>query len=287
MREITLQELLEAGCHFGHMKRRWNPTMAKYIYGERDGVHIFDLAKTKEGLEKACEYAKKLAEEGGIILFVGTKRQAAEMVKAEAIRVGMPYASVRWMGGLLTNFSHLSKRIQKLADLKVKREAGEFNKYTKKERLLIDREISGLEKFFGGVSSLTGLPQAIFVVDTHREEVAVREAVRMKVPVVGIVDTNARPEMVDYVIPANDDAVKSIELIVRAVADAVEEGKESKSKSETKAGKKKKEKPSSAKASEGHGKGGVEEVVEEIDKKVEKDLGKEAKEEVLAKVPKG
>lgn len=248
--------------------------MTKYIYGERDGVHIFDLVKTKEGLEKACEYVKKVAEEGGIILFVGTKRQAADMVKAEAIRVGMPYVSARWMGGLLTNYSHLSKRIQKLADLKAKREAGEFNKYTKKERLLIDREISRLEKFFGGVSSLTGLPQAVFVVDTHREEVAVREAVRVSIPVVGIVDTNSRPELVDYIIPGNDDAVKAIELVTKAIADAVEEGIKFKTKTEVKATKKKK--PSSAKASEGHGEGGVEE-----------ELGKEAKVEVLAKVPKG
>ncbi len=157
MKKITLEELLEAGCHFGHMKRRWNPAMSKYIYGVRDGVHIFDLAKTKEGLEAACDFVKKVASEGGVILFVGTKRQAADMVKAEAIRVGMPYTSVRWMGGLLTNFSQLSKSIHKLADLKAKKEAGELNKYTKKERLLFDREIVSLGKFFGGVAALSRL----------------------------------------------------------------------------------------------------------------------------------
>jgi small subunit ribosomal protein S2 len=289
MREITLQELLEAGCHFGHMKRRWNPAMTKYIYGERDGVHIFDLAKTKEGLETACEFLKKTAAAGGVILFVGTKRQAADIVKAEAVRAGMPYATVRWMGGLLTNYSHMSKSIQKLGDLKAKKETGEFNKYTKKERLLIDREIARLGKFFGGVTGLTGMPQAVFVVDTHREEVAVREAVRMKIPVVGIVDTNAKPELVDYVIPANDDAVKSIELIVKAAADAVEAGKKQAGKAETQQNKQAKpvsgkEKTAAVKTEAAE----AEEVVEEqIDKKVEEELGKEAKEEVLAKVPKG
>jgi small subunit ribosomal protein S2 len=283
MKKITLEELLEAGCHFGHMKRRWNPAMSKYIYGVRDGVHIFDLAKTKEGLEAACDFVKKVASEGGVILFVGTKRQAADMVKAEAIRVGMPYTSVRWMGGLLTNFSQLSKSIHKLADLKAKKEAGELNKYTKKERLLFDREIASLGKFFGGVTALNRLPEAIFVVDTHREEVAVREAVRMRIPVVGIVDTNARPEIVDYLIAANDDAVKSIELIIKAIADAVEEGKRSqpgdKPQTQVKEKKVKKEKKTEPEVAEA--------VAEEIEKKVEEEVGKEAKVEVLAKVPKG
>ncbi len=224
MRDISLEELLEAGCHFGHQRRKWNPAMSKYIYGERDGVHIFDLAKTKEGLGKACEFISQVAARGGKILFVGTKRQAADFVKNEAIRAGMPFVTVRWMGGLLTNNTNLAGRIRKLADMKAKREAGEFNKYTKKERLLFDREIERLEKFFGGVAGMTGLPEALFVVDTHKEDVAVREGLKMGIPVVGIVDTNADPK-VDWVIPANDDAVKSIELIVTAAADAVIEGK--------------------------------------------------------------
>jgi small subunit ribosomal protein S2 len=225
MREITLEELLEAGSHFGHQKRRWNPAMSRYIYGERDGVHIFDLAKTKDGLEKAYAFVRDLVANGGRILFVGTKRQAADFVKTEAIRAGMPYVSVRWMGGLLTNNQNLGKRIKKLADMKAKREAGEFAKYTKKERLLLDREIERLEKFFGGVAAMDGLPQAMFVVDTHKEDVAVREAKIVGIPVVGIVDTNSKPDLVDYVIPANDDAVKSIELITTAIADAAVEGK--------------------------------------------------------------
>jgi small subunit ribosomal protein S2 len=221
MTKVTLTDLLEAGSHFGHQKRRWNPAMKDFIYGERDGVHVFDLEKTKICLDKAAEFLAGVAKSGGVILFVGTKRQAEAMVKETAIKTGMPYVSVRWMGGLLTNYSELSKRIRKLADYKTKRQAGEFKKYTKKEQLLLDREIAKLEKFFGGVASLTQMPDALFVVDTHREEVAVAEAVRMKIPVVGIVDTNADPNLVDYPIPANDDAVKSIELIVGTIGDAI------------------------------------------------------------------
>jgi small subunit ribosomal protein S2 len=274
MRDITLEELLEAGCHFGHQKRRWNPLMKRYIYGERDGVHIFDLAKTKLGLEKACEYVSNLVANGGLILFVGTKRQAADYVKNEAIRVGMPYVSVRWMGGLLTNTSNLSKRIRKLADMKAKREAGEYKIYTKKERLLLDREIEHLEKFFGGVSAMEGLPNAMFVVDTHKEEVAVREGVRVGIPVVGIVDTNSNPDMVNYVIPANDDAVKSIELIVTAIAEAVVEGKKKAIGAEAKTKSKKEEKVEDIE---------VPEVAEKIE---EKAVEKEVKKEIIAKTKK-
>jgi small subunit ribosomal protein S2 len=206
--------------------------MKDYIYGERDGVHVFDLAKTKACLETACEFLNKVVKDGGVVLFVGTKRQAAEMVAETAQKTGMPYVSVRWMGGLFTNFGQLSKSIRKLADYKQKREAGEFKKYTKREQLLIDREIGRLGKFFGGVAALDKLPEAIFVVDTHREEVAVDEAVRMKVPVVGIVDSNADPKKVDYPIPANDDAVKSIELIMGAVGEAITQAQSAKLKAQ-------------------------------------------------------
>lgn len=219
--DISLQQLLEAGCHFGHQARRWNPVMKKYIFGERDGVHIFDLVKTKEGLEAAIEFVKRLTKEKKVILFVGTKRQAQEAVKREAMRVGMPYVAQRWLGGMLTNFSQMQKRVHKLKDLKAKRESGELKKYTKREQLLIDREIARLEKFLGGVADMDKLPDAVFVVDTHQEEVAVREANRMKIPVVGMVDTNGDPDRVDYIIPVNDDAVKSIELIVSTVAKAI------------------------------------------------------------------
>ncbi|MBI2587433.1 30S ribosomal protein S2 [Candidatus Amesbacteria bacterium] len=225
MMEVTLKDLLEAGCHFGHQARRWNPKMKKYIYGERGGVHIIDLVQTKKSLDDACGWVKKLASEGKTVLFVGTKRQAAGGVGEQAIRVGMPYLTQRWVGGLLTNWQEISKRIKKLHDMKEKREKGEYKVYTKKEQLLLDREIAKLEKFLGGVAGLEKLPDALFVVDTHREEVAVLEANRMGIPVVGVVDTNADPEIVDWVIPSNDDAVKAIELIVRTIADAIENAK--------------------------------------------------------------
>lgn len=224
MAEVTLQELLEAGVHFGHQARRWNPAMAPYIYGERDQVHVFDLAKTKAGLEAAREFAAKTAADGGKVLYVGTKRQAAGFVRQEALRAGMPYVIQRWMGGTLTNFAQLTRSIQKLAKLKDQREKGELKKYTKREQLLIDREIGRLEKFLGGIAQMDRLPQAMFIVDTHREDVAVREANRMKIPVIGLVDSNADPDKIDYVIPGNDDAVKAIELVVREITDAISGG---------------------------------------------------------------
>ena len=187
-------------------------------------MHILDLVQTKKGLDEAVEYLKKLAGEGKVILFVGTKRQAAGIVKDQAVKIGMPYLTQRWVGGLLTNWQEISKRIRKLHEMKEKREKGEYKVYTKKEQLLLDREIAKLDKFLGGVAALEKLPDALFVVDTHREEVAVLEANRMGIPVVGIVDTNADPEKIDYIIPSNDDAVKAVELIVRSVAEAIESG---------------------------------------------------------------
>lgn len=225
MTDINLKDLLEAGCHFGHVVRRWNPRMAKYIYGERDGVHIFDLAKTKKGLDDACEYLKKVASEGGVVLMVGTKRQAQDVVKEVAIANGLPYLTQRWLAGILTNFGEMRKRVRLMLDLKEKREKGELKKYTKREQLEYDREIAKLEKFFGGIITLEKQPAVLFVVDSHREEVAVREAVKMGVPVVAMVDTNANPDAIDYVIPANDDAAGSIELIVKRVGEAIAEGK--------------------------------------------------------------
>ncbi len=221
MSDITLQQLLEAGCHFGHQSRRWNPVMKRYIFGERDGVHIFDLVQTKAGLDEAVEFVRKLSKEGKVVLFVGTKRQAQEAVKQEAVRTGMPYVVQRWLGGMLTNFPQMQKRVHKLKELKSKREGGELKKYTKREQLLIDREIAQLEKFLGGVVDMDKLPDALFVVDTHKEEVAVREANRMGILIIGMVDTNGDPARVDYIIPVNDDAVKSIELVVKAVAEAI------------------------------------------------------------------
>lgn len=221
MKNITLEQLLEAGCHFGHQVRRWNPAMTKYIYGERNGVHIFDLVKTKEGLDAALEFLTTLAKEDKKVLFLGTKRQAANEVKKIATETSMPYLTVRWPGGLFTNFAQLQKSVRRMIDLKDKREKGELKKYTKREQLLIDREIAKLEKTFSGIAGMDKLPDALFVVDTHKEDVAVREARAAKIPVVGIVDTNANPDIVDYVIAANDDADKPLKLILEAVGNAL------------------------------------------------------------------
>lgn len=222
--DITLEELLEAGCHFGHQVRRWNPKMAPYIYGAREGVHIFDLAKTREGLLSAAEAVRKIAEEGGTILFVGTKRQAKDIVKDAALRVGMPYVAARWLGGTLTNFEQIHRSVKNLLEMKKAREAGEYKEYTKHERLLLDRKIEELERKFGGLVDLKKLPEMLFVVDTHQERPTVLEARRKEIPVVGIVDTNSDPTEVDWPIPANDDAVKSVALIVEFITKAVEEG---------------------------------------------------------------
>lgn len=217
MTKVTLEQLLAAGCHFGHQSRRWNPTMAKYIYTTRDNVHIFDLAQTLDGLNKGVEFLKGIKAQGGQILFVGTKRQAKAIVKQTAIDLHSPYVVERWLGGMLTNFGQVQKSVRKLRDLTTQRTSGELKKYTKYEQLQIDREIDRLNHLFGGLLEMEKLPAALFVVDTHQEEVAVREARRMGIPVVGMVDTNAEPELVDYVIPTNDDAVAAIELIVNTV----------------------------------------------------------------------
>lgn len=235
--EISLKELLEAGSHFGHQARRWNPKMKPYLYGVRDGIHIFDLVKTKEGLDAATETVRKLTSEGGVIIFVGTKRQSQAITMEEAKKAGMPYVVQRWMGGLITNWEQLKKSIDKLLDMYEKREKGEYKKYTKREQLLLDREIASLEKFFGGLKELKQIPQAIFVVDVKKEDSAVREAKRKGLMIVGVVDTNSDPDMIDYVIPANDDAIGSIKLIVGAIGNAAKEGREAfekKSKKESK-----------------------------------------------------
>ncbi|MCJ7804950.1 30S ribosomal protein S2 [Patescibacteria group bacterium] len=234
--KIGLKDLLDAGCHFGHQAQRWNPKMAPFLYGVRDGVHIFDLAKTKEGLEKAAEFAKQIASQGGQIIFVGTKRQAQAIIKEEALRVKMPFISERWLGGLLTNFDNLKKSIDKLKDLKAKKALGELEKYTKKENILIDREIARLERFFGGLVDLKELPAALFVVDVKKEQAALKEAAKKNIPVIAVVDSNTDPDLVDWVIPANDDAVGSVKLIVSLIAEAVNCGRqmaEKKTKKET------------------------------------------------------
>ena len=224
--KIGLKDLLDAGCHFGHQAQRWNPKMAPFLYGVRDGVHIFDLAKTKEGLEKAAEFVKDTVAKGGKIIFVGTKRQAQAIVKEEAQKAKMPFITERWLGGIITNWDNIKKSIDKLQDLKTQKEAGELKKYTKKENILIDREIARLERFFGGLVDLKELPAAIFIIDVKKEQAALREADKKNIPVIAIVDSNSDPGMVDWVIPANDDAVGSIKLIVSLIAEAVKRGQQ-------------------------------------------------------------
>lgn len=236
--DISLEELLEAGCHFGHQVRRWNPKMAQYIYGAREGIHIFDLAKTREALNEAAEAVRKVASESKVILFVGTKRQAGDIVRDAAVKVGMPYVSSRWLGGTLSNFEQIRRSTKSLLDMKKAREEGKYQEYTKHERLLIDRKIDELERKFGGIVKLDRLPDMLFIVDTHEEEKAVFEAKKLGIPVVGVVDTNGDPSLVEYSIPANDDAVKSIGLVVDYITNAIEVGQnpkaESTSKSKTK-----------------------------------------------------
>lgn len=234
--QVELIELLEAGCHFGHQVRRWNPKMNDYIYDQRDKIHIFDLAITAKKLAEACEHVKDLTQKGGRICFVGTKRQAQAIVREEAKRANMPYVTERWLGGILTNWTQIQKSIKSLNDMKAKKAAGEYNKYTKKENVLLNRKINKLERFFGGLADLEDLPEAIFVVDSVREAVAVREANQKDIPVIGLIDTNADPDLVNYVIPANDDAVRSIKLIVSKIADAAQMGQEmaEKNRKETK-----------------------------------------------------
>ncbi len=220
--DVTLNQLFEAGAHFGHQVRRWNPSMKPYIFDARGGVHIFDLVKTKEGLDEACEYLKQVVNNGGKVLFVSTKRQATGFLREAANKTGMPYVTLRWLGGTLTNWSQMQKRLNRLKTLKAQRESGELKKYTKYEQLQFDREIAKLERFLGGLVSLgEKLPDALFIVDTHKEEVAVLEANRMNIPVVGVVDTNGDPTLVAHVIPANDDAIKSLEIIINAVGEAI------------------------------------------------------------------
>lgn len=225
MKDISLQDLLEAGCHFGHQVRRRHPKMAKYIYSAQDGVHIIDLVQTKAGLDEALKFLKESVAEGKVVMWVGTKRQAQETVKQAAEKTSMPYFVTRWPGGYFTNFPQLQKSVLKLRDLKAKKAEGALKKYTKKEQLLIDREIASLTKLFGGVESRDKLPDILLIVDTHQEAVAVAEGHLKNIPVVGLVDTNADPDLIDYVVPSNDDAAKAIELFVNACTEAILEGK--------------------------------------------------------------
>lgn len=224
MIKVTLEELLEAGSHFGHQVKRWNPKMAPYIYAAHDGIHVFDLSKTRESLLEACEVLETAAKTGKTILLVGTKRQARDLIENAAKNLEQPYVTSRWLGGLLTNFEQMKKSLRKLEDMKKSRDGGDYDVYTKHERLLIDREIAKLERIFGGVTKLTKLPDLLFIVDTKEEVTAVHEAQKMGIPIVGICDTNADPTVINYPIPANDDAQKSLILIIGLVEKAIATG---------------------------------------------------------------
>lgn len=225
MRAITLMEMLKAGVHFGHKKSLWNPKMAPYIFTTRNNIHILDLEKTKKKLIEAAEFTSNLVSKGGIILFVGTKRQAKQAVRKAAESCGMPYVVERWLGGTFTNFRTIQKTVKKMEKYEKMMESGEISKYTKKEQLMIAREVEKMKLFFSGIREMKKLPEAILVFDAKHDNIPVKEARDSKVKVVGLVDTNADPSSVDYVIPSNDDAIKVIEFIGTVMAEAVNEGK--------------------------------------------------------------
>jgi small subunit ribosomal protein S2 len=224
MVQVTMKQLLEAGVHFGHRTRRWNPKMRPYIFTERSGIHIIDLQQTVQALAKATATVRDTVAKGGTVLFVGTKRQAQATIEAEALRCGMPYVNQRWLGGTLTNWVTIRQRIQYLLQLERRMDAGEFRNLPKKERLSLQREVEKLNRRIGGLKTMRSLPDMLFVVDTNVEELAVSEANKMHIPIIGMVDTNSNPELISYVIPTNDDAIRAIKLIVGAIADAAEEG---------------------------------------------------------------
>ena len=226
MSVVSMKQLLEAGVHFGHQTRRWNPKMAPYIFTERNGIYIIDLQKTVKKLDEAYMFVRDVAANGDEILFVGTKKQAQESIKDEAIRCGMPYVNARWLGGMLTNCVTIKKRIKRLAQLQTMREDGTFDLLPKKEAAKLELEIEKLEKFLGGITEMKKQPAAMFIVDPRKERIAVAEARKLGIPIIAIVDTNCDPDEIDYVIPGNDDAIRAVKLISGAMADAVLEGKQ-------------------------------------------------------------
>ena len=229
MSVISMKQLLEAGVHFGHQTRRWNPKMAPYIFAERNGIYIIDLQQTLGLIDDAYDFMRKVGETGKPVLFVGTKKQAQAAIKDEAERCGMFYVNERWLGGMLTNHKTISKRIERLAEIRQMQEDGTINKYAKKEALKLIAEADKLEKYLGGIKDMKGMPGALFVVDPKKERIAVKEAAILGIPVVGMVDTNCDPDDVDFVIPANDDAIRAVKLITSCMADAIIEAKQGES----------------------------------------------------------
>jgi small subunit ribosomal protein S2 len=222
MAEVGIKELLEAGVHFGHQTRRWNPRMRRFIYGEREGIHIIDLLQTEELVREATEFVREVAAKGGVILFVGTKKQARDSIEQWAERCEMPYVNRRWLGGLLTNYNTIRKRIQRLHELRELKEGGRLDLLPTKERMSMEAELRKLEYNLGGVADMQRLPDAVVIIDLKTEEIALREAERLEIPIIGLVDTNCDPSPVDYVIPGNDDAIRSCELIIGTLGEAIE-----------------------------------------------------------------
>jgi len=229
MAVVAMKQLLEAGVHFGHQTRRWDPKMAEYIFQARNGIHIIDLQKTSKKLDEAYEFIKEQAEEGKSVLFVGTKKQAQECMKEAALKCGMYYVDQRWLGGMLTNFGTIQTRIKRLKDLETMAEDGTFDVLPKKEVILLKKEMEKLERNLGGIKDMDKLPGVIFLVDPKKERIAVLEAKKLNIPVVGLVDTNCNPEEVDYAIPGNDDAIRAVKLIADVMANAVIEGRQGES----------------------------------------------------------
>ena len=229
---ISMKQLLEAGVHFGHQTRRWNPKMAEYIFTQRNGIHIVDLQKTVKKIEEAYDFVRDLSANGGTVLFVGTKKQAQDSIKEEAERVGMYYVNARWLGGMITNFTTIRRRVDRLANLRKMQEDGTFDLLPKKEVIKLNLEIEKLEKFLGGIKDMKKLPSALFIVDPRKEHIALAEAKKLGIPVIAIVDTNCDPDVVDYVIPGNDDAIRAVKLISEIIGNAVLEGRQGTSMAE-------------------------------------------------------
>jgi small subunit ribosomal protein S2 len=236
MAVISMKQLLEAGVHFGHQTRRWNPKMKRFIHGERSGIHIVDLHQTLNHLEKSYVFVRDLVANGGTVLFIGTKKQAQDSIESYAERCNMPYINERWLGGMLTNYQTISKRVGKMKEYVRMRDSGEFEAMPKKEALLISRELVKLERNLSGIRDMEKLPDAIFVLDTKKEHIAVTEARKIGIPIVAVVDTNCDPDLVDYAIPGNDDAIRAGQLMCRVISDAVQEGRFIRSKKQEKAG---------------------------------------------------
>ena len=233
MSVLSMKQLLEAGVHFGHQTRRWNPKMAEYIFTDRNGIHIIDLTKTVGLVDEAYNFVREVAASGKPVLFVGTKKQAQAVVEAEAKRCDMYYVNQRWLGGMLTNYKTISARIKRLRDIDAMEQDGTFDKLSKKEVLTLTRERDKLEKFLGGIKDMPGMPGVMFIVDPRKERIAINEARKLGIPVVGMVDTNCDPDEVDYVIAANDDAIRSVKLITACMADAVLEARQGESMADT------------------------------------------------------